>query len=80
MSEPRWAHLPGPTRLRKWRDDLNLTQQEAANLIGVDLARYNSYERGRMRPSRDRSVKIERVTKSLVEPKHWIDPDAKRAS
>lgn len=75
MSDKKWAHLPGPSRLEKWRGDAELTQQQAADLIGLDLASYNAFENGRERPGLDYAVAIERVTKGRVEPKHWADAE-----
>jgi DNA-binding XRE family transcriptional regulator len=73
MSEKKWAHVAGPNRLREWRERTGRNQQEAANLIGLDLASYNSFERGRQRPGLDYAVKIERVTSGTVKPSHWAE-------
>ena len=73
MAEKKYAHLPGPTRLEKWRDGEELTQQQAADLMGFDLASYNAFENGRERPGLEYAVSIERVTKGRVEPRHWVE-------
>lgn len=73
MSDKKWEHLPGPERLGKWRASEKLTQQQAADLITIDLASYNAFENGRERPGLDIAVRIENATKGRVEPKHWTD-------
>lgn len=75
MADKKYAHLPGPTRLEKWRDNKEITQQQAADLMGFDLASYNAFENGRERPGLEYAVSIERVTKGRVEPKHWVESD-----
>ena len=78
-SASKWDHLEGPARLLDWRsrsktkDGGKLTQQEAANLIGCDLAQYNAFENGRERPGLDWAVAIERVTHGKVKPLHWVE-------
>ena len=73
MSDKKWDHVPGPERLKKWRDSEKLTQQKAADMIGIDLASYNAFENGRERPGLDIAVRIDDTTKGRVLPKHWAD-------
>jgi len=73
MADKKYAHLPGPTRLEKWRESVKLTQQQAADLMGFDLASFNAFENGRERPGLEYAVSIERVTKGRVEPKHLVE-------
>lgn len=83
MSERKWSHLDGPKRLHEWRDRVaKLTQQAAADSMKIDLASYNSFERGRERPGLDYAVAIEKATGGYVKAVHWaedINPDIKRA-
>ena len=79
MSDKKWAHLAGPDLLGKWRMASKLTQQEAADLIEIDLASYNAFENGRERPGLEYAVKIERITKGKVEPSHWVEEKQSRA-
>jgi DNA-binding XRE family transcriptional regulator len=71
MSDKKWAHVAGPALLLAWRDKVKLTQQAAADLIGIDLASYNAFEKGRERPGLEYAVQIERATKGKIEPRHW---------
>lgn len=80
MAEKKWAHVPGPGRLQKWRADAELTQQQAASMFDIDLAKYNAYENGRERPGLDAALRIERITKGKVEVGHWSDESRARAS
>lgn len=73
MSDKKWDHLAGPERLKKWRGSEKLTQQEAADLMAIDLASYNAFENARERPGLDIAVRMEDATKGRVEPKHWAD-------
>lgn len=68
----------GPKLLSKWRGDRS--QQEAADLIGIDLARYNAFENERARPGLDWAVKIEDVTEGEVPAKSWAEEKRARAS
>jgi transcriptional regulator with XRE-family HTH domain len=80
MSDKAWAHVKGPKRLRTWREGAKMTQQAVADAIGIDLAKYNSFENGRQRPGLDHAVAIQFVTGAEVKPEHWTDlkPTAKR--
>ena len=77
MSEK--THRRGSRLLITWRGDRS--QQEAANLIGIDLARYNAFENERARPGLDWAVKIEDVTGGQVPVRSWTnDKKLARAS
>jgi DNA-binding XRE family transcriptional regulator len=68
----RWAHLDAPKRLQKWRQRIiRETQRAAAERIGIDHAKYNSFERGRARPCLDVAVRIEEVTGGYVRANQW---------
>jgi DNA-binding XRE family transcriptional regulator len=77
-----WSLVVGPSRLHDWRTRANRTQQMAAEMCGLDLASYNSFERGRERPGLVAAVKIERATNRYVRADHWVEDEkkAKRAS
>lgn len=75
MSAKQWSHLPAPDRLRRWRERAELSQQEAAVMVGIDLPRYNAFERGRERPGIDIATKIQNVTGGLVLATHWAQLD-----
>lgn len=77
MSDKKWGHLAGPELLRRWRDGQKLTQQKAADLVGVDLASYNAFEKGRERPGLVPAVAIERVTRGRVKAAHWTSAEAR---
>jgi DNA-binding XRE family transcriptional regulator len=69
----------GPELLKKWRGPLK--QQEAADLIGIDLARYNAFEHDRARPGLDWAFKIEEATRGEVPAESWArEPKALAAS
>lgn len=68
--------VPGPGLLKKWRTEQR-TQQQVADLIGIDLARYNAFEHDRARPGLDWAFRIELVTKGQVPAESWArDPKA----
>jgi hypothetical protein len=72
--EPKYD-VPGVALLARWRGKRG--QQEAADLIGIDLARYNAFEHGRGRPGLDWAVRIEQVTNGAVPADSWAkDPEA----
>lgn len=73
-AEPKY-NSPGIALLKKWRGDMK--QQEAADIIGIDLARYNAFEHGRARPGLDWAFRIEEATKRAVPADSWAkDPEA----
>jgi DNA-binding XRE family transcriptional regulator len=68
-------HHRGAQLLRTWRTKQEVNQQEAADRIGVDLARYNAFENERARPGLDWAVKIEQISKGAVPVSSWaVDP------
>lgn len=46
-------------------------------MVGIDLSRYNAFERGRERPGIDIATKIQDVTGGLVLATHWAQPDGR---
>ena len=64
-------HYRGAKLLETWRG--TRLQQDVADLIGIDLARYNAWEQNRARPGLDWAIKIETVTKGDVPAKTWAD-------
>lgn len=70
----------GPALLGSWREKEQLKQQEAADRIGIDLARYNAFENDRARPGLDWAVAIERATKGMVPVQSWAEEPKARAS
>jgi DNA-binding XRE family transcriptional regulator len=74
---PRRAEPNGPKLLKGWRESARLCQQQAADLIGIDLARYNAFERERARPGLDWADLIEKATDGAVPMGSWArDPKA----
>jgi DNA-binding XRE family transcriptional regulator len=78
MSEK--THWRGAKLLSDWRENAELTQQAAADLIGIDLARYNAFENDRARPGLDWAVTIEDVTNGKVPAKSWTEEKRARAA
>jgi DNA-binding XRE family transcriptional regulator len=72
------SHWRGAKLLIKWRGERS--QQDAADLIGIDLARYNAFENDRARPGLDWAVTIETVTKGEVPARSWAEEKRARAS
>lgn len=67
----------GPELLKKWREGAGLFQQQAADLIGIDLARYNAFEHDRGRPGIDWANRIAKITNGAVPMNCWAkDPKA----
>ena len=72
------SHYRGAQLLSSWREKISVTQQEAADRIGVDLARYNAFENDRARPGLDWAVKIEQISRGAVPVSSWsVDPTTK---
>lgn len=55
-------------KIKYYRKDLNLTQQELANLSGISLRALSNYEKGIRKPSLETAIKISRVLR--ISPKH----------
>ena len=69
-------HYRGAKLLETWRGVRH--QQDVADLIGIDLARYNAWENDRARPGLDWAIRLEHVTKGAVPAKSWAaDPISK---
>lgn len=73
------THWRGAKLLAEWRAALDKNQQEAADLIGIDLARYNAFEKNRARPGLDWAVQIEKVSKGVVSTSSWTESIGKKA-
>lgn len=71
------THWKGSKLLTEWRGERS--QQDAADLIGIDLARYNAFEKERARPGLDWAVKIEDVTAGSVPAKSWTVTEKRKA-
>jgi transcriptional regulator with XRE-family HTH domain len=70
-----YAKLKGGSLLVKWRGERH--QQDVADLIGIDLARYNAFENGRARPGIDWAFRIEEASRGAVPADSWaIEPEA----
>jgi transcriptional regulator with XRE-family HTH domain len=61
--------------LRAWRDGRGLSQQEAAELLGVSQASVSDYERGVKSPDVDRALRIAETTDGSVPVESWRKPD-----
>jgi putative transcriptional regulator len=53
--------------LRQARKNAGMTQEELAELVGIDRAFYSNIERGKHTPSLSVAYKIARVLKSSIE-------------
>ena len=68
---PRRADRNGAELLRGWRERVGKNQQDAADVIGIDLARYNAFEHDRKRPGLDWAFRIETATDGAVPAESW---------
>ena len=48
-------------RLRRWREDSNLSQEQAARALLVSLSTYQSWELGRREPDEGSQPKVDRL-------------------
>jgi transcriptional regulator with XRE-family HTH domain len=58
--------------LRNWRKKVNLTQADAARLLGVTAAQISRYEAGKRQIAPERVVKFEKITGIS---RHVLRPD-----
>lgn len=56
-----------PNRIRERRELLLLTQEQAAQLVGLSKDAWNHYERGRREPLVSRALAIARALETTVE-------------
>ncbi len=61
--------------LKKYLKEAGLTRTAFAKLAGVDQSLVSRYITGKLKPSLDRAVAIERATDGKVPPRVWV-PDA----
>ena len=63
----------GAIRLRQYRDGLELSQSEMAQLVGIDPWYYAKIERGARKPGRIVAVRIEKASRGAVAVSWWDD-------
>jgi len=68
----------GPALLAAWRKRREITQHEAAKLLGFSQAAICSWECGRSTPEIDSAATIERETAGDVPMRAWATPVAPR--
>lgn len=64
--KPEPASNPWPARLKKLRDDLNITQREAAERVRVHLRSWAKWEYGDQIPSESHQLLIEMLESGKV--------------
>jgi DNA-binding XRE family transcriptional regulator len=64
--------MVAPDKLRDWRASKDLSQSEAAHLVGVSQTTWSSWERGSKRPELEAVLALERVTRRAVRLRDWL--------
>ena len=65
----------GPVLLHQWRKiTLNLTLQQASNILNLDVAAICAFETGHKSPGLERAQRIEERTNGAVPVSAWGDP------
>jgi transcriptional regulator with XRE-family HTH domain len=86
--------MNAPEELKAWRTDSGLSQEQAAERVGVRAATWCDWENGKKDPRTDRAQDLERLTEGRVTLPMWADwarekagrkepehaPDTERAS
>lgn len=67
--------MTAPGLLKTWREVEDLTQGEAAKLLGVSQPSWSDYEQGRKIPRTVLAVKIAILTKGFVPVESWTSAD-----
>jgi transcriptional regulator with XRE-family HTH domain len=68
-------------RLRAWRESKDLTQTDAAKLLGIWQGTWSAWEKGWKRPSIEMLVRIEALTKGSrhrVRVEDWVETKPER--
>lgn len=63
--------MTAPGLLKNWREAENLTQGEAAKLLGVSQPSWSDYEQGNKIPRTVLAVRIATITKGAVPVESW---------
>lgn len=69
------ASLSPGSALRSWREQQNISQQEAASRAGVTQAAWSDWEQDRKRPRVQHALRLERITAGVVSVLMWADAD-----
>lgn len=69
----------GSQLLAQWQGD-SRTQNEAAEILGLDKATYSRFLNGVRKPSGKVSFRIERITDGAVPACSWYEPIEKKRS
>lgn len=64
-------------RIKYYRKDLNLTQQELADLAGISLRALSNYEKGLREPSMEVII---RIAKALMIPVNKLEPQLEKSA
>jgi transcriptional regulator with XRE-family HTH domain len=65
--------VSAPEELKKWREDRELSQAEAAEKAGVTAPTWCDWEQGKKSPTVDRAEDLERVTEGAVTVPMWAE-------
>lgn len=69
------GHSRGSQLLAEWRGEA--TQAQACELLDIDSASYNRFERGIRKPAGAIMVRIEKLTDGKVPANSWYEPPAR---
>ena len=75
-----FSMMQAASTLRTWRKGRDLTQDEAAKMLGVDQPTLSHFERGTRVPDIHQALTIERVTLGVVAVPLWDEPQSRRRS
>lgn len=59
------------SRLRRWRDENEVTQEQLESLTGIDQSAISRWEQRKGKPGRANAVKIEKATGGAVTAASW---------
>lgn len=69
------SHMDGKTKLRNWRKAEGITQEKAADILGVSVRTYQNWEIGTFAPSLEMAARVHAV--SGIPTTDWIDSAGK---
>lgn len=70
--------MDGPALLKRWRQSEGLSQEDAAEKVGVHQNTWSDWETGQKTPTTPRAIRLAVITEGACPIEAWADDDATR--
>lgn len=66
-------------RVKAWREETRMTQQELADKLGLDQSLVSRMESGRYTPNLDAAIRLAKASRGRLPVDMWLEPTRKTA-